>query len=152
MLNGTEGVAMPRVAVAVFASFLLLSSIAGAQAEKWNQEKVTALSAELMSSVSGLQTNLQNSSQAMDPMMEDTVAQVSDGLGLLEFEAIHLNALLKSGKGLKATLPAYRRLQALHSELLGYSGQVAITQLLSPPLTKAKTALTQLAAYYPPPS
>ena len=142
---------MSRFAVAAFVSLaLLVAAAAGAQSEKWNQEKVTALSAELMNSVSGLQNDLNNSSQAMDPMMEDTVAQVSDGLGILEFEAIHLNAMLKSGKSLKKTLPAYKRLQELHSELMGYSGQIAITAFLSPPLTKAKAALTKLAAYYPP--
>jgi hypothetical protein len=153
MLGATEGVDMSRFAFAASVSLaLLVAGAAGAQTEKWNQEKLTAISAELVSSVSGLQNDLNNSAQAMDPMMEDTVAQVSDGLGLLEFEAIHLNALLKSGKGLKATLPAYRRLQELHSELMGYSGQIAIGAFLSPPLTKAKAALTKLAAYYPAPS
>jgi hypothetical protein len=151
MLDGTQGVAMSRFAVAVSVSLaLLVAGAAGAQTEKWNQQKVTALSGELMNSVQGLQTDLENSSQAMDPMMEDTVAQISDALGILEFEAIHLNAMLKSGKGLKKTLPAYKRLQEIHSELMGYQGQIAITAFLSPPLTKAKTALAKLAAYYPP--
>lgn len=136
----------------VAASLLALfaAGAAPAQTEKWSQEKVTALSAELMNSVSGLQTAFQQSNQAQDPMMQETVAQIVDGLGLLEFEAIHLNAMLKSGAGQTGTLPAYRRLQEFHSELMGYSGQVAITAFLSPPLTKAKTTLTKLAAYYPP--
>jgi len=138
------------VAVSLFALALFAAGAATAQTEKWKQEKVTALSAELVSSVSGLQTAFQQSNQAQDPMMQETVAQILDSLGLLEFEAIHLNAMLKSGAGLTGTLPAYRRLQELHSELMGYSGQVAITAFLSPPLTKAKATLTKLAAYYPP--
>ena len=123
---------MKRLAVAsLFTLALFAAGAAPAQTEKWNQEKVTALSAELVSSVSGLQTAFQNSTQAQDPVMQETVAQVVDGLGLLEFEALHLNSMLKSGQGLKSTLPAYRRLQEFHGELMGYSGQVAISAFLS---------------------
>jgi hypothetical protein len=151
MLSATEGVRMKRlVAASLFALALFAAGAASAQTEKWNQEKVTALSTELVSSVSGLQNALQNSNQAQNPVMEDTVAQITDTLGLFEFEATHLNALLKSGKGLKSTLPAYKRLQELHSELTGFSGQIEMTAMLTPPITKAKTTLTKLAAYYPP--
>lgn len=142
---------MKRLVTApLFALALFAAGAASAQTEKWSQEKVTALSAELVSSVSGLQTAFQQSNQAQDPVMQETVAQIVDGLGLLEFEAIHLNAMLKNGAGQTGTLSAYRHLQEFHSELMGYSGQVAITAFLSPPLTKAKTTLTKLAAYYPP--
>ena len=142
---------MTRLAVASLVSLaLLLAGAARAQTEKWNQEKVTALSGELMSSVSGLQNALQNSAQAQNPLLEDTLAQVGDLLGLFEFEATHLNALLASGKGLRATLPAYKRLQELHAELTPYGGQVELSAFLAPPVAKAKAALTALAKYYPP--
>ena len=139
---------MARFAAA-FVCLALLAASASAQTEKWSQEKVTALSGQLASAVSGLQNGLQNGSQTWDPMMEDAVYQASDALGLFEFEATQLNALLKSGKGMKQTLPTYRRLQELHTELQAFKGQVGLSDFLKPPLDKAKAVLTQLAAYYP---
>jgi hypothetical protein len=142
---------MKRLAfVSLTALALFAAAAASAQTEKWNQAKVTALAGDLVNSVSNLQNQLQNNAQAGDPFMEETVWQVGDSLGLLEFEALRLQALLTSGKGMKQTLPAYKRLQQLHRECQAYTGQFQQTAILSPPLTKAKAALTSLAAYYPP--
>jgi len=129
---------------------LVLAGAASAQTEKWNQAKATALAGDLVNSVSNLEQQLQNNAQAGDPFMEETIWQVGDSLGLLQFEAIRLQALLSSGKGMKQTLPCYKRLQQLHRECQAYTGQFQQTAILAPSLDKAKTALTKLAAYYPP--
>jgi len=144
---------MPRLALALWLApcALLAATTGSAQTQKWDQPKVTALSSELVGAVSNLQSSLQNSVQAQDPVMQETVFQVGDSLGLIEFEAARLEALLKSGKGMKATLPAYKRLQQLHRECLDEAqGQLQVTAFLQPPLTKAKATLAALAAYYPP--
>lgn len=136
-------------ALAVFA--LVAAATASAQSQTWDQAKVTALSGELANAVSNLQSSLQNSAQAQDPVMQETVFQVADSLGLIEFEAARLNALLKSGKGMKETRPAYRRLQQLHRECVDEAqGQLQVTSFLKPSLDRAKNTLTALAAYYPP--
>src|SRR5262245_39229948 len=141
---------MRRFAV-VLAAVCALAGSASAQSAKWDQAKVTAISGDLVNAVANLQNNLQNSAQAGDPMMEELVYQVGDSLGLIEFEAMRLNALLKSGKGMKATLPAYKRLQQLHRECVDEAqGQMQVSTFIAPPLAKAKAALSLLAAYYPP--
>ena len=138
------------VVVSLTALALFAAGPAAAQTAKWDQAKVTALASDLANSVSNLQNQLQNNAQAGDPFMEETVWQVGDSLGLLEFEAIRLQALLQSGKGMKQTLPAYKRLQQLHRECQAYTGQFQQTAILTPPLAKAKAALSMMSAYYPP--
>ena len=143
---------MRRLAATCLALAALLGAggIASAQSEKWNQAKATALAGELVNSVSNLEQQLQNNAQAGDPFMEETVWQVGDSLGLLQFEATRLQALLASGKGMKPTLPAYKRLQQLHRECQAYTGQFQQTAILTPSLDKARAALQALSAYYPP--
>jgi hypothetical protein len=142
---------MKRFAVVSLTALALFAAgTAAAQTAKWDQAKVTALAGDLANSVSNLQNQLQNNAQAGDPFMEETVWQVGDSLGLLEFEATRLQALLQSGKGMKQTLPAYKRLQQLHRECQAYTGQFQQTAILTPSLAKAKAALSMLSAYYPP--
>ena len=133
---------------------LLALTVAGAvraQTAHWDQAKVTAISGDLVSAVANLQNNLQNSAQAGDPAMEELVYQVGDTLGLIEFEATRLNALLQSGRGMKATLATYKRLQQLHREATDEAqGQMQVSAFIAPPLAKAKAALALLSAYYPP--
>lgn len=133
---------------------ILSASSAGsalAQSAKWDQVKVSALSSELVQAVTNLQNSLENSAQAMNPETQETVFQVADALGLIEFEAARLNMQIRKGKGMRETLPTFKRLQQLHREAQeDVAGQLQVSAFLAPSLAKAKAALTQLAAYYPP--
>src|SRR5262245_57963820 len=146
-----EGDEMRRIAIAACAALaLFLAGAASAQTEKWDQKKVTALSAQFMNAVSGLQTALRQNPQMQDPTQEYTLGAVTDTLNLLEFESTHLNAMLTKGAGMRGTLHAYYRLQELVQELVPYQGQVMLTDFLTPPIQKGRTALVELAKYYPP--
>jgi hypothetical protein len=142
----------PRAVLGSLAAFaLLLASDAGAQTQKWDQAKVTALAGQLSSALSGLRNALMNSAEwQASYAIDDTLWGVAEDLRMMEFEATQMNADLTNSAGMKQTLPAYVHLQQLHREVSQYQGQMAVGAFLAPPLAKAKGLLAQLAAYYPP--
>jgi hypothetical protein len=142
---------MRRALIRSISAFALLIAFdASAQAEKWNQAKVTALAGVLASAVSGLRNALMNSEQWQVQTQEPELWGVADDLRMIEFEATNMSADLAKGAGMNQTLHAYVRLQQLHREISQYKGQVPVGDFLAPPLAKAKAVLTKLAAYYPP--
>lgn len=116
----------------------------------WDQAKVTAIAGDLEKSVGGLRDALRNSPQWTSSPQKQILYQIRDNLRWIESEASSLHAMLANGEGMEATLNSFKRIQSLKRETQYLAQQTQVTAFTQPALDKAKGALDQLAAYYPP--
>jgi hypothetical protein len=143
---------MLRLAVRSLALVLALFVATQAAAlTPWDQAKVTSIAKDLVTSVNGLRDALRNSPQWTYPAGPRAVLyQIRDNLRWIESESISLHAMLAQGEGMDATQNSYRRIQSLKRETEDLAQRAQATAFTEPALAKAKAALDQLSAYYPP--
>jgi hypothetical protein len=131
---------------------LVLSPLGGAlaQTETWNQEKVTALSGELVQAVSGLRDAVRKSPMRDNPQQKRIFYRISDYLRRIESESLSLRAQLTKGAGMEETWPNYRNIRLLRRNAEVLAKKTDVSAPTQPKLDRAEQLLDEISGYYPP--
>ncbi len=121
---------------------------ARAQEKEWSQEQVTAIAAELASSVSDVQGSFRK--EPLDTFVGDRRSRyaLKQDLRLLRILTRNLASDLKEGGGHDETLSLYKRIQSVREEARQNAVRSAVTQPTLERIEKAREHLVQLSPYY----
>jgi hypothetical protein len=124
--------------------------VAHAQAQPWNQEKVTALASELETAVSGLRDAVRKSPAWQNPQQKQTLYKIADKLRQIESESVSLHAQLVKGAGMQETLLNYRHIQRLRRDAQVLAQKTDVSAATKPKLDRTTEVLGLIEPYYPP--
>ncbi len=126
---------------------LLVGSVAGAELAKWNQERVTKYAEELKASTRDLVQAL-STVHATGVIHKDMFYQARETVGLMDHAADGLAAALEAGEGLDATLPRFKRIQALRRDAEEQAKKAELPEAVLDKVFPVGTALFKLRPYY----
>ncbi len=133
---------------ALAAGFAPASSFA--QAEQWDQARVTEIAQELAGAVKDLREAVRREVPSTPGRLQQGRAQyaLSDALRLLKSETRYLAAQLKDGKGRDETFLVYKRIDSLRQQAAENARKMMILQPTLDRIDAARKIWVQLVPYY----
>lgn len=131
------------------AGLVFSATLAGAELTAWDQEKVTAVAAELVEATGDLQTTLRRQPPPTTGQPgKRAFHQLRDDVSAIDSTARRLRNALAEGAGREETFPTYRR---MISSVRSASSELRRTNLGEPAAGKVKAAgdvLRRLQPFY----
>lgn len=131
------------------AAFVLSASLASAELAAWDQEKVTAIAAELVEATKDLRSSLRK--QPPPTLGQPGMAsfhRLRDELSTIETTAGRLHRSLVEGETRDETLPTYRRMIRSVRSAREDARRISIGEPVAGKIQTAADALRRLGPYY----
>ncbi len=137
------------VLAAVLAAPLLVASAASAGLEPWDQEKVTAIAAELPPATRALAATLRQKPQkTLGQPGRASFLLLRDQVRSIDATARRLHSSLEAGEGREATLPIYRRMLRTVRDAERELGRIPAQQGMDEGIDAVADILRRLQVFY----
>lgn len=135
--------------LAVGLAVLGMAVAAGAQpAAEWDQERVTALAAELYEDVKDLKIIAQKNPDQPIGGARRAQYEARDQLRVLQGQARHLRDDLQGGAGHEETVTSFKRIQQIRRDLEELARKAAVRDNTMAAVMQVQDVLRRMAPYY----
>ena len=139
------------LALLVFAVTLWLPSSSFAELAKWDQERVTALGAELEEACGALyDTFLKEPESTIGSGQRKDFYRLRQVIRRVKGESKHLSSSLANGEGYDQTLPVYENLMTMVRDAREISQRTFTSNFVADKAAAAGDVLRRIAPYYDP--
>ena len=139
-----HGIAIFSAALAL----LLLPGVALAELAKWDQERVTQISEELVIAMKDLRQEMQAAPAITDPTRQRALYVALDDIRIITSSATLLSNKLKAGEGREETFAVWRRLDMLRRDFEENARKAVLEDTIMEKILTAGELLIRLTPYY----
>ena len=139
-----HGIAIFSAALAL----LLLPGVALAELAKWDQERVTQISEELVTAMKDLRQEMQAAPAITDPTRQRALYVALDDIRIITSSATLLSNKLKAGEGREETFAVWRRLDMLRRDFEENARKAILEDTIMEKILTAGELLIRLTPYY----
>ena len=131
------------------AGLVFSATLASAELTAWDQEKVTAVAAELMAATGDLQTTLRRQPPpTLGQPGRRAFHQLRDDVATIDSTARRLHGALTEGAGREETFPTYRRMISSVRSASDEIGRISLGEPATGKLQAAGAVLRRLRPFY----